>query len=373
MELHLVDATYELFRAHFAPRPPVLGRGGRSAVGRQRPRASSCSTSFARRAPPTSAAPPTGSSARSATTSTPATRPRPGCRRSCWPSSRSPRRPSRPSASSSGRWSSSRRTTPSRAAADRWADDPAVERILICSPDKDIAQCVRDGRVVLLGPAPRHHLRRGRRSARSGASRPARSPTSWPSSATRPTATPACQGWGAKSAAAVLARYGSPRRHPDRALGVGRARRRPRGRRRWRRSSPSGATRRSRYRTLARLRLDADDPPANARGTPLARRRSGGLGGVLRRTRPRSAPSSTPSVADGLRSPAPPPRASGSDARPSPGSVSSRRRTSTTRCAAADRRARDPGSRRGVGRAASGIPRVPPPRPRLRALPLAPP
>ena len=28
MDLHLVDATYELFRAHFAPRPPVLGRDG---------------------------------------------------------------------------------------------------------------------------------------------------------------------------------------------------------------------------------------------------------------------------------------------------------------------------------------------------------
>ena len=28
MELHLVDATYELFRAHYAPRPPVRGRDG---------------------------------------------------------------------------------------------------------------------------------------------------------------------------------------------------------------------------------------------------------------------------------------------------------------------------------------------------------
>ena len=28
MQLHLVDATYELFRAHYAPRPPVLGREG---------------------------------------------------------------------------------------------------------------------------------------------------------------------------------------------------------------------------------------------------------------------------------------------------------------------------------------------------------
>ena len=28
LQLHLVDATYELFRAHFAPRPPVIGRDG---------------------------------------------------------------------------------------------------------------------------------------------------------------------------------------------------------------------------------------------------------------------------------------------------------------------------------------------------------
>jgi 5'-3' exonuclease len=28
VQLHLVDATYELFRAHYAPRPPVVGRDG---------------------------------------------------------------------------------------------------------------------------------------------------------------------------------------------------------------------------------------------------------------------------------------------------------------------------------------------------------
>ena len=28
MQIHLVDATYELFRAHYAPRPAVLGRDG---------------------------------------------------------------------------------------------------------------------------------------------------------------------------------------------------------------------------------------------------------------------------------------------------------------------------------------------------------
>jgi 5'-3' exonuclease len=34
-------------------------------------------------------------------------------------------------------------------AATRFAADPAVEQVLICTPDKDLAQCVRDGRVVL--------------------------------------------------------------------------------------------------------------------------------------------------------------------------------------------------------------------------------
>ena len=33
MRLHLVDATYELFRAHYAPRPPTLGAGGRNLSG----------------------------------------------------------------------------------------------------------------------------------------------------------------------------------------------------------------------------------------------------------------------------------------------------------------------------------------------------
>jgi 5'-3' exonuclease len=33
MELHLVDATYELFRAYYAPRPPVLGRNGQHLSG----------------------------------------------------------------------------------------------------------------------------------------------------------------------------------------------------------------------------------------------------------------------------------------------------------------------------------------------------
>jgi 5'-3' exonuclease len=34
-------------------------------------------------------------------------------------------------------------------AAASWADAPGVERVLICTPDKDLAQCVRGERVVL--------------------------------------------------------------------------------------------------------------------------------------------------------------------------------------------------------------------------------
>jgi len=33
-------------------------------------------------------------------------------------------------------------------AADRWARDPAVDQVVICSPDKDLAQCVSGERVV---------------------------------------------------------------------------------------------------------------------------------------------------------------------------------------------------------------------------------
>ena len=34
------------------------------------------------------------------------------------------------------------------AAAMASADDPRVERVFICTPDKDLAQCVRGARIV---------------------------------------------------------------------------------------------------------------------------------------------------------------------------------------------------------------------------------
>src|SRR6186713_335384 len=36
------------------------------------------------------------------------------------------------------------------AAAERWRDAPGVEQVVLCTPDKDMAQCVRDNKVVCL-------------------------------------------------------------------------------------------------------------------------------------------------------------------------------------------------------------------------------
>ena len=55
------------------------------------------------------------------------------------------------------------------AAAARWADDPDVERVVIMTPDKDMAQCVReDGTVVTYDRRKRtlHGRRRRRREVR---------------------------------------------------------------------------------------------------------------------------------------------------------------------------------------------------------------
>ena len=49
------------------------------------------------------------------------------------------------------------------AAAAAAARDPRVERVIICTPDKDLAQCVRGTRVVQMDRRTPHDPRRGRR------------------------------------------------------------------------------------------------------------------------------------------------------------------------------------------------------------------
>ena len=73
-------------------------------------------------------------------------------------------------------------------------DDPAVEQVIICTPDKDLGQCVRGTRVVAARPAQGHADRRGRRHAPSSVSARPPSPTTWRWSATARTDFPDWRG-----------------------------------------------------------------------------------------------------------------------------------------------------------------------------------
>ena len=94
------------------------------------------------------------------------------------------------------------------AAAVVAAADQRVEQVLIMTPDKDLAQCVRGDRGASRSTGGRGPPSDEAAVVESSACPPPPSPTTSPSWATAPTGSPACAGFGAKSAAAVLARYG---------------------------------------------------------------------------------------------------------------------------------------------------------------------
>jgi 5'-3' exonuclease len=158
------------------------------------------------------------------------------------------------------------------AAAARFGADEAVERILICTPDKDMAQCVVGERIVL------RDRRRGITYDEAGVLEkwgvhPASIPDWLALVGDSSDGYPGLPGWGAKSAAAVLRRYGSIDDIPSKGS-------------QWDVSGVSGAVRLAAvlteqretarlYRTLARLRLDTPIPqkaPAELewRGAPRA-------------------------------------------------------------------------------------------------------
>jgi 5'-3' exonuclease len=93
------------------------------------------------------------------------------------------------------------------AAASAAAADPRVERVIICTPDKDLAQCVRGTRVVQLNRRTRTYFDEPGVIAKFGVA-----PTSIPDYLAlvgdAADGFPGLPGWGAKSAAAVLAKYG---------------------------------------------------------------------------------------------------------------------------------------------------------------------
>jgi 5'-3' exonuclease len=215
VQLHLVDATYELFRAHYAPRPDVVGRDGVILSGVSglcdqllyllRDEGAThvgCATdrviesfrndlypgykSSAGMPPELLAQFPIAEAAIEALGLV------------LWPMVE---------------WEADDAIA---AAAERFAADPSVERILVCTPDKDMAQLVADSRVVLWD------RRRGITYDDAGVrAKWGVAPTSIPDwlalVGDSSDGFPGLPGWGAKSAAAVLAVYGTLEGIPQRA------------------------------------------------------------------------------------------------------------------------------------------------------------
>ena len=269
MQIHLVDATYELFRAYYAPRPPVLGRDGVNLSGvsglcdqilfllrEEGATHVGCATDHVIES----------------------------FRNDLFPGYKSsfgmdpalldqfPIAEDAISALGVVLWPEVEFEADDAigAAAARFAADPAVERIVICTPDKDMAQCVVDERVVL------RDRRRGITYDRAGVLEkwgvePASIPDWLALVGDSSDGYPGLPGWGAKSAAAVLRRYGSIDDIPAKASA-------------WDVPGVTGAVRLAAvladqhddailYRTLARLRLDTPIPQKTAaelewRGAP---------------------------------------------------------------------------------------------------------
>jgi 5'-3' exonuclease len=92
------------------------------------------------------------------------------------------------------------------AGAARAALDPRVERVLICTPDKDLAQCVRGSRVVQLNRRTRVVHDEDAIVNKFGV-RPTSIPDYLALVGDAADGYPGLPGWGAKSTAAVLAKY----------------------------------------------------------------------------------------------------------------------------------------------------------------------
>jgi 5'-3' exonuclease len=93
------------------------------------------------------------------------------------------------------------------AAAEAAARDARVDRVILCTPDKDLAQCVRGTRVVQMNRRTREIRDEAGVGAKFGVP-PASIPDYLALVGDAADGYPGLPGWGAKSSAAVLARYG---------------------------------------------------------------------------------------------------------------------------------------------------------------------
>jgi 5'-3' exonuclease len=92
--------------------------------------------------------------------------------------------------------------------------DPAVDQVVICSPDKDLAQCVRGTRIVQLDRRTDTVRDEAGVIAHFGVA-PAQIPAWLALVGDSADGFPGLAGWGARSAAAVLSVYGSIDEIPD--------------------------------------------------------------------------------------------------------------------------------------------------------------
>ena len=99
-------------------------------------------------------------------------------------------------------------------AAARWADAPGVEQVVICTPDKDMAQCVRGDKVVCLDRMRRRTLNEPGVGEKFGVG-PA-SIADWLALVgDSADGYPGVPKWGSKTASALLAAYGRVDAIPD--------------------------------------------------------------------------------------------------------------------------------------------------------------
>ena len=141
------------------------------------------------------------------------------------------------------------------AGAARYVDEPSVEQVLICTPDKDLAQCVRGSKVVLVDRRQKKTYDEDGVRAKWGVS-PASIPDWLALVGDSSDGYPGLQGWGEKSASALLAFYGHVELIPDdpRAWKTT-----VRGADKLAATLAAGREELALYKTLATLRVDA--PP----------------------------------------------------------------------------------------------------------------
>jgi 5'-3' exonuclease len=96
------------------------------------------------------------------------------------------------------------------------ADDPRVTQVVICTPDKDLGQCVRGARVVQLDRRRQVVYDEAGVTAKFGVG-PAAIPDYLALVGDSADGYPGLPGWGARSAATVLAHYGTIEQVPDTA------------------------------------------------------------------------------------------------------------------------------------------------------------